>query len=126
MNRPDYCDGDYGEDCDSSREVSDVETILEDQGRTELLDYMNTYWLSDDESSNDFWAHEWNTHGTCINTIEPSCYTDYTDNEEVGDFFQEVVDLFKTLDTYTVIILSFAPLSHIQCSVFCVFLVTHD
>jgi ribonuclease T2 len=68
---------------------------------------MNTYWLSDDESANDFWAHEWNTHGTCINTIEPSCYTDYTDNEEVGDFFQEVVDLFKTLDTYTVIVFSF-------------------
>ncbi|KAJ5547984.1 hypothetical protein N7513_005218 [Penicillium frequentans] len=98
---PDYCDGDYGEDCDTSREASDIETILEDQGRTELLEYMNTYWLSDDETANEFWAHEWNTHGTCINTIEPSCYTDYTDNEEIGDFFQEVVDLFKTLDTYT-------------------------
>lgn len=100
--RPDYCDGDYGEDCDSSREVSDVETILTNQGRTELLEYMETYWLSDDESANEFWAHEWNTHGTCINTIDPSCYTDYTDNEEVGDFFQEVVTLFKSLDTYTV------------------------
>ncbi|KAJ5087649.1 hypothetical protein N7456_011265 [Penicillium angulare] len=98
---PDYCDGDYGEDCDSSREVSDVETILKNQGRTELLEYMETYWLSDDESSNEFWAHEWNTHGTCINTIDPSCYTDYYENEEVGDFFQEVVDLFKSLDTYT-------------------------
>ncbi|KAJ5914346.1 hypothetical protein N7504_003229 [Penicillium tannophilum] len=98
---PDYCDGDYGEDCDTSREASDIETILEDQDRTELLEYMNTYWLSDDETANEFWAHEWNTHGTCINTIEPSCYTDYTDNEEIGDFFQQVVDLFKTLDTYT-------------------------
>ncbi|KAJ6013904.1 hypothetical protein N7540_008495 [Penicillium herquei] len=98
---PDYCDGDYGEDCDSSREVSDVQSILEDQGRTDLLEYMEEYWLSDDESDNEFWAHEWNTHGTCINTIDPDCYTDYTDNEEIGDFFQEVVDLFKTLDTYT-------------------------
>lgn len=83
---------------------------------------MNTYWLSDDETANEFWAHEWNTHGTCINTIEPSCYTDYTDNEEIGDFFQEVVDLFKTLDTYTVVILFFPLLSQ---SVFGVFLVTH-
>jgi ribonuclease T2 len=64
---------------------------------------METYWLSDDESANKFWVHEWNTHGTCINTIDPSCYTDYTDNEEVGDFFQEVVTLFKSLDTYMVI-----------------------
>ena len=64
---------------------------------------METYWLSDDESANEFWAHEWNTHGTCINTIEPSCYTDYYENEEVGDFFQEVVTLFKSLDTYTVL-----------------------
>ncbi|KAJ5578124.1 uncharacterized protein N7459_007088 [Penicillium hispanicum] len=98
---PDYCDGDYGEDCDDSRKVSDVSSILRDQGRTELLEYMETYWLSDDESNNAFWEHEWNTHGTCINTIEPSCYTDYYENEEVGDFFQQVVTLFKSLDTYT-------------------------
>ncbi|KAJ5925188.1 hypothetical protein N7454_007827 [Penicillium verhagenii] len=98
---PDYCDGDYGEDCDTSRETSKVETILTSQGRTELLTYMETYWVSDDETANAFWSHEWNTHGTCINTIDPSCYTDYTSDEEVGDFFQQVVDLFKTLDTYT-------------------------
>lgn len=84
---------------------------------------MNTYWLSDDETANEFWAHEWNTHGTCINTIEPSCYTDYTDNEEIGDFFQQVVDLFKTLDTYTVNILFFP---HLSQSMLGVFLVTHN
>ncbi|KAI9934581.1 hypothetical protein ASPWEDRAFT_116974 [Aspergillus wentii DTO 134E9] len=98
---PDHCDGGYGEHCDDSREVDDIESVLKDQGRTELLDYMQTYWISDSESNNKFWAHEWNTHGTCVNTIDPSCYTDYAEHEEVGDFFEQVVTLFKDLDTYT-------------------------
>lgn len=63
---------------------------------------MNEYWVSDDESNEAFWEHEWSTHGTCINTLDPSCYADYTKGMEIPDFFQTVVDLFKTLDTYTV------------------------
>ncbi|KAJ0425851.1 ribonuclease T2-like protein [Aspergillus carlsbadensis] len=97
---PDNCDGTYEEFCDESREFSNITSILQDQGRTELLSYMTKYWKDysgDDES---FWEHEWNKHGTCINTIEPDCYTDYTPQEEVGDYLQKTVDLFKTLDTY--------------------------
>ncbi|KAH1277857.1 hypothetical protein KXW98_002939 [Aspergillus fumigatus] len=97
---PDNCDGTYEQFCDSSREYSNITEILQAQGRTELLSYMQTYWKDyqgDDES---FWEHEWNKHGTCINTIEPSCYTDYKPQEEVGDYFQKAVDLFKGLDTY--------------------------
>lgn len=61
---------------------------------------MDTYWVDINGDNEQFWSHEWSKHGTCINTIEPSCYTDYTPQEEVGDFFQKVVDLFKGLDTY--------------------------
>lgn len=63
---------------------------------------MQTYWISNDESDEKFWEHEWSTHGTCVNTIDPSCYTNYYPQEEVGDYFQKVVDLFKSLDTYQV------------------------
>ncbi len=63
---------------------------------------MDTYWVSDDGTDESFWEHEWATHGTCINTLNPSCYTGYTTTEEVPDFFQKAVDLFKTVDTYTV------------------------
>lgn len=63
---------------------------------------MNTYWLSNSESAEAFWEHEWSTHGTCISTIEPSCYSNYQAGEEAVAFFQVVVDLFKSLDTYTV------------------------
>lgn len=121
QRRPDNCDGTYEQFCDSSREYSNITDILQAQGRTELLSYMQTYWKDyqgDDES---FWEHEWNKHGsfvpiwqsrpgtnddigTCINTIEPSCYTDYKPQEEVGDYFQKAVDLFKGLDTYKVCI----------------------
>ncbi|PYH87421.1 hypothetical protein BO71DRAFT_489584 [Aspergillus ellipticus CBS 707.79] len=100
---PDNCDGSYQEYCDDSREYSNITEILEAQNRTELLTYMQEYWPDYEGADEDetFWEHEWNKHGTCINTIEPSCYTDYYAQEEVGDFFQQVVDLFKDLDSYT-------------------------
>ncbi|KAL2001813.1 hypothetical protein VTN02DRAFT_1188 [Thermoascus thermophilus] len=97
---PDNCDGTYGANCDPSREYSNITAILQSQARTELLSYMQTYWKDNQGDDESFWSHEWNKHGTCINTIEPDCYTDYYPQEEVGDFFQKTVDLFKGLDTY--------------------------
>lgn len=102
VHRPDNCDGSYQENCDSSREYDDITTLIKNAGKTDLLDYMDTYWQSNDESSESFWEHEWATHGTCVNTIDPSCYSDYSTGDEAVDFFQQVVDLFKTLDTYSV------------------------
>lgn len=61
---------------------------------------MNKYWKDyqgDDES---FWEREWGKHGTCISTLEPSCYTGYSSGEEAADFFVRTVDLFKGLPTY--------------------------
>ena len=102
MHRPDNCDGSYQEKCDPSRDYDDITSLIRNAGKTELLEYMQTYWQSDDESDEDFWEHEWSTHGTCINTIDPSCYSDYQTGDEAVDFFQQVVDLFKSLDTYSV------------------------
>lgn len=48
------------------------------------------------------YKHEWSTHGTCISTLKPSCYTSYTKGEEAVDFFTKVVSLFQGLPTYTV------------------------
>ncbi|KUJ15842.1 putative ribonuclease T2 [Mollisia scopiformis] len=98
---PNNCDGTYSESCDSSRAYTDITTLLKNAGETSTLSYMQTYWLSDDESDEKFWEHEWSTHGTCISTLEPSCYTDYTTGEEAVDFFVKVVELFQGLPTYT-------------------------
>jgi len=46
------------------------------------------------------WQHEWSKHGTCVSTIEPKCYDEYKDTQEVVDYFQTTVDLYKTLPTF--------------------------
>ncbi|KAF1843849.1 ribonuclease T2 [Cucurbitaria berberidis CBS 394.84] len=97
---PDRCDGTYDANCDPSRAYSNISAIISSFGATELLNYMSTYWKDykgDDES---FWYHEWAKHGTCISTLEPECYTDHKATEEVVDYFQKAVDLFKQLPSY--------------------------
>lgn len=99
---PNNCDGTYSENCDSSRAYKDITTLLENAGEDDTLSFMQDYWLSNDESDEAFWEHEWATHGTCYSTLEPSCYTDYETGDEAVDFFVATVNLFQTLPTYTV------------------------
>ncbi|KAI1412236.1 ribonuclease T2-like protein [Hypoxylon sp. FL1857] len=61
---------------------------------------MQTYWLPNDSTGEEFWEHEWGKHGTCVSTLEPKCFTDYQPTEEVSYFFNTTVSLFKTLPTY--------------------------
>ncbi len=35
-----------------------------------LQDKLNKYWISDEESNEDFWKHEWEKHGTCTTMDE--------------------------------------------------------
>jgi ribonuclease T2 len=56
---PNNCDGTYQEKCDPSRAYTNITEILEAAGATATLDFMQTYWLSDDESNEAFWDHEW-------------------------------------------------------------------
>ncbi|KAI5121943.1 hypothetical protein M0805_002015 [Coniferiporia weirii] len=99
---PDKCSGSYYENCDSSRKYTgeQITQTLGNAGQSSLVDYMNEYWVSNDESPADFWAHEWATHGTCVSTLEPQCFTGYTTAQEVVPYFQIVVQLFKKFDTY--------------------------
>jgi len=99
---PDHCDGTYDSSCDSTRAYTNITAILQSYGKNDLLAYMNTYWVDINGADETFWEHEWAKHGTCISTFKPSCYTSYTAQEEVPDFFQKTVDLFQTLDSYGV------------------------
>lgn len=72
---PDHCDGTYDANCDSSRAYTNITDILESYGKTDLLSYMNEYWLDENGDNESFWEHEWGKHGTCISTLKPSCYT---------------------------------------------------
>ncbi|TGJ87193.1 hypothetical protein E0Z10_g1606 [Xylaria hypoxylon] len=98
---PDNCDGTYSENCDSSRAYTGLTTILQNNGKSALVTYMQNYWQSNSGTPESFWEHEWSTHGTCVTTLDPDCYTTYTKGKEAADFFQITVDLFKTLDTYS-------------------------
>jgi len=98
---PDNCDGTYTENCDPKRAYTDISTILSDAGASSTLDYMKQYWVDINGQDEQFWAHEWSTHGTCYSTLEPSCLpSSYKKGDEAVDFFKTVVGLFKTLPTY--------------------------
>ncbi|MCJ1423103.1 ribonuclease T2-like [Sticta canariensis] len=97
---PDHCDGTYDANCDASREYTNISSIISAAGQRDLLNYMNMYWKDYQGNDESFWEHEWGKHGTCISTLRPSCYTNYVPQEEVVDFFQKTVDLFKTLNSY--------------------------
>ena len=55
---PDKCSGAFYENCDKSREYSASQISDALQSDSTLLDFMDTYWLSDDESPSEFWSHE--------------------------------------------------------------------
>ena len=98
---PDNCDGTYEANCDPKRAYTNITEILQAAGADETLSIMQKYWKDykgDDES---FWEHEWSKHGTCISTIDPSCYPDYQPTEEVPIFFNRTVSLFQSLPSYT-------------------------
>ena len=97
---PDHCDGTYDQFCDPNRQYTNISSILQAAGANDLLSYMNKYWKDYQGKDESFWEHEWGKHGTCISTFDPNCYTDYVPQEEVVDFFQKTVDVFKTLPSY--------------------------
>ncbi|KAL5519688.1 hypothetical protein ACEPAG_1348 [Sanghuangporus baumii] len=99
---PDKCNGQFYENCDSGRKYSgsQIETVLQNAEQNDLLDYMRTFWVSNDESPENFWAHEWATHGTCVSTLEPNCFEGYVTAQEVVPYFETVVQLFQQLNTY--------------------------
>ena len=98
---PDNCDGTYEANCDPKRAYTNITEILQAAGADETLSVMQKYWKDykgDDES---FWEHEWSKHGTCISTLDPSCYPDYQPTSEVPIFFNRTVSLFQSLPSYT-------------------------
>ncbi|KAF2174776.1 ribonuclease T2 [Zopfia rhizophila CBS 207.26] len=97
---PDRCDGTYDANCDSTRVYSNISEIIKSFEKNELLEYMQKYWKDYKGDDETFWQHEWSKHGTCISTLEPECYTEHKATEEVVDYFQKAVDLFKSLPSY--------------------------
>lgn len=79
--------------------VTSVKDVLKSYGKTELLDYMNTFWLGNN-GNDDLWTHETNKHGTCISTLKKECWTNYYPNANIVSYFERSVEFFKALPAY--------------------------
>ncbi|KAL9716414.1 hypothetical protein Ac2012v2_000861 [Leucoagaricus gongylophorus] len=98
---PDNCDGTFQENCDPSRAYTNIASLLTAQGAGSTLSFMQTHWVDINGQNEQFWEHEWSTHGTCMSTLEPSCLPSGSPRgAEAVAFFETVVKLFQTLPTY--------------------------
>ncbi|ORX88982.1 RNase Sy [Basidiobolus meristosporus CBS 931.73] len=92
---PNTCSGGQGpsDGCDTSRAYTGVGQIVQN-ANSSLFSQMNTYWPSYNGDNGVFWEHEWGKHGTCVSTMNPSCYgTAYAKYEDMLDYFQTVLKL---------------------------------
>ncbi|KAK6463092.1 ribonuclease T2 precursor [Scheffersomyces coipomensis] len=108
----DLCDGSYNQYCNSSLEISDAtdnitHVIVDTFNEPELFDTMIKYWVNNvisnvpNGGSISLWEHEYNKHGTCMNTLLPECFSgDYTQFENTIQFYKKVVEIWKTYPTY--------------------------
>ncbi|KAK8091012.1 ribonuclease T2-like protein [Apiospora phragmitis] len=92
---PDNCDGSFESNCDKNRAYKNITQILQGSARTpsRVLEGLPG-------RRRDLLEHEFGKHGTCISTLEPTCYADYQPTQEVGDYFTRAVGLFKDLPTH--------------------------
>ncbi|GJE89611.1 ribonuclease T2-like protein [Phanerochaete sordida] len=98
---PDNCDGTFSENCDASRDYTNIAGLLTAQGAADTLSFMQEYWVDINGQNEQFWEHEWSTHGTCYSTLKTSCLpSGSAKGAEAVSFFNTVVALFKTLPTY--------------------------
>ena len=109
----DLCDGSYNQYCNPSLEISDAKdnitrVLVDEFGQKDLYDYMIKFWVNNVKSnvpnggSISLWEHEYNKHGTCMNTLLPSCFTgEYTRFENTVYFYKKVVELYQNVQTQT-------------------------
>ncbi|CAH2355168.1 putative ribonuclease M [[Candida] railenensis] len=100
----DKCDGSYEQYCNDDLEVkaANLDNLIgntfDDQ---DLLNTMKTYWLNNGGTSESLWEHEYNKHGTCFSTLQPSCYaSNYQNYETAYDFYRKVVEVWESRPTY--------------------------
>ncbi|KAK6200178.1 uncharacterized protein RJT21DRAFT_5284 [Scheffersomyces amazonensis] len=103
----DLCDGTWNEFCDPTLEINDqndnvTHVILETFNEFHLFETMKKYWVSNDPKGPiSLWVHEYNKHGTCMNTLNPQCFAgEYTRFENIIQYWKKAVELWKSYPTY--------------------------
>lgn len=106
----DLCNGSYESYCNPSLQISDskdniTHVLVDLYQEIELYNYMTKHWINNeksnvqDQNSVILWEHEYNKHGTCMNTLLPQCFVNYTKFENVVQFYKKVVELHQNLPT---------------------------
>lgn len=96
---PDKCDGSYEQFCNPSLETQNVREILNEY-LPRLVSDMDLYWKNFNGNDDLLWKHEFNKHGTCVKTIDPHCYSLFKDGQNVFDYFNVTMNLYKSLPTF--------------------------
>jgi ribonuclease T2 len=79
----------------------EIGTYIKDFGKFDLLAWMNTYWINQGASNDEFWAHEFSKHATCFSTFDVPCYgPEYVEHQEVIEFFETAIKYYQRLPTY--------------------------
>ncbi|KAJ6566003.1 ribonuclease [Mycena sp. CBHHK59/15] len=78
--------------------------LLTNQGASDTLSYMQTYWKDINGNDETFWEHEWSKvsfSDSISSTLDVACLPEGSaKGAEAVMFFNTVVGLFKTLPTY--------------------------
>lgn len=100
---PDNCDGTYEQFCNPALEFTQtVKSIVVDEfNDLQLYQKMQQVWKNYNGDDESLWQHEYNKHGTCINTLDPSCYNNPPQHQSIYDFFRIAVGLYEKLDSYS-------------------------
>ncbi|WLF81502.1 ribonuclease T2-like [Lodderomyces elongisporus] len=101
----DLCDGSHKEYCGYSSMIPNdanyIRNILVLQFHNETFyNNLKNVWRNVRGTDQSLWAHEWNKHGTCINTIAANCYPEFEDNKNFYDYLTISYNLYMRLPTY--------------------------
>ncbi|KAI8055510.1 RNase Sy [Syncephalis plumigaleata] len=99
---PDNCDGTLGPGggCDNTRNYPNLGEIIKNAD-VNLYTNMTTYWPSYKGNAASFWSHEWNKHGTCVSTLEPTCLGPQAPpHQDVLEYFSRIMELRQEFNAY--------------------------
>jgi ribonuclease T2 len=81
-----------------------VDTFLTALGRPglALLEWMNKFWIAQNQPNTELWAHEFSKHATCFSTFAPSCFSAeaLANHTDFLTYSSVAADYFTKLPTY--------------------------
>ncbi|KAJ3011925.1 ribonuclease T2-like [Thoreauomyces humboldtii] len=102
---PDYCNGTYNTSplgCDPVRRDVNVLDTLAAVAPKSWIDKLKSVWMGADGDYNWFWSHEWNKHGTCLSTLNPTCFKNPSPQQDKIAFIDASLALRERFSLYDI------------------------